>query len=406
MIKITNLIGRRIFDSRGKATVEVDIHAEGIKHFARSSAPSGASKGKNEAYELRDQDGSVKTAVEKINQIIRPAIINKSFSDFREIDQFLIELDGTANKENFGANTILPISISGAKLFAMKYKQPLFQLFDKKDHYQIPVPLMNLINGGAHADNNLSIQEFMIVPSGFTNFQTALEAASKIITTLKEILKLKKLFTGVGDEGGFAPNLNNDLEALDILMMAIEDAGFKPGVNVFLALDVAANEFYRENFYHLGKEKLNSRELIDYIKNITLNYPIFSIEDPLAEDDYLSWIALTKELKNSKIIGDDIFVSNKIYLQKAIENNVANAILIKPNQVGTITEMEQTINMAKEANYDIVLSHRSGETEDVSLAHFAVGFNAPLIKSGSLCRSERVAKYNELLRIEDKLSNT
>lgn len=412
MSKINDIKAREILDSRGNPTVEVDVILEnGI--LARASVPSGASTGRKEALELRDNNQKryngkgVQTAVNNVNNILREYIIGKEVENIEEIDNILITLDGTENKSKYGANAILGISLSCLKAAALDNNKPLFEyIHDKytKEDYSMPKAMMNILNGGMHADNNLDFQEFMIIPQAST-FKERLRMGAEVFHTLKKVLSEKGYNTSVGDEGGFAPNLNTNEQALDLIMEAIKKAGYIPGKDVNLALDVAASEFYENGIYNLKGAglKLTISQLIDYYQTLLDKYPIVSIEDPIQENDYEGFAQMTKKYDNLQIVGDDLFVTNKNYLQKGIDMKAGNAILIKMNQIGTITETIQTINMAKQNNYKTIISHRSGETEDTSIADLAVGLNIGQIKTGSLSRTDRVAKYNQLIRIEETL---
>lgn len=425
MHKIKNIISREILDSRGNPTVEVDVELHDGS-FGRASVPSGASTGSHEAVELRDSSTQLATsddkkryggkgvlrAVENVNKIIFNKLKNKSF-DQKTLDQFLIDLDGTKNKSKLGANAILGVSIAFAKAVAKSTKLPLYVYFKNisgnKEKLSLPVPLMNIINGGVHASNSTDVQEYMIVPFGANSFKEALRWGAEVFHTLKKILKDKGMATTVGDEGGFAPKLKSNEQALEIIMDAIKKAGYKPGKEISLALDVASTEFYNQpkhkGGYYLNTEdsKKTSIEMIAMYKKWANKYPIISLEDPLAEDDWSGFIELTKQLKKRQIVGDDLFVTNSERLKLGIEKKVANAILIKLNQIGTITETINTIHMAKKAGYRNIISHRSGETEDTTISDLAVGLSAGQIKTGSLCRTDRIAKYNQLLRIEEEL---
>ena len=405
--KITKLKAMQIFDSRGMPTVELDLELN-KKITARASVPSGASVGMHEAIELRDNQPEfyhgkgVDSAIRNINSIIAPEIINRSFNSQEEIDDFLMRLDGSENKSKLGANSILPISMAFAKASRLVHGHELYSRKDEK--YILPVPLLNLINGGAHADNNLAIQEFMIMPMGFDSFKEALRAGSEIFHSLKGLLRRNKFSTAVADEGGFAPNFASEKQALEMLAMAVEEAGYKLGVDVFLALDVAASNFYKEGKYWVNDKGLNSQEFTDLLNDLINEFPIFSIEDPFAETDDKAWINFSENMRDKiQIIGDDLFVSSVKLLKEGIKQNIANAVLVKPNQIGTFTEMEHTIKLASENNYATIMSHRSGETEDLAIAHLAMLYGTGQIKTGSLCRGERVMKYNELLRLESTL---
>lgn len=403
MPKIIDIKAREILDSRGNPTVEVDCWAEG-HILGRAAVPSGASTGIHEAVELRDNDPKrymgkgVLTAVDLVNTTIQAAIKGLPVTSQQILDKKLVELDGTPNKSRLGANAILGVSLACAKAASEVRSKPFYSyihdLYGAAD-FVLPVPLMNILNGGVHADNNLDIQEFMIVPAGAKSFREALRMGTEIFHHLKKILKEKKLNTAVGDEGGFAPNLESNEKALELLADAIEAAGYKPGEEVWLALDCAASSF---------KKKKSSNELMGWYEKLVDQYPICSIEDGLSEEDWSGWGLLTQKLGNKiQLVGDDLFVTQAQYLQKGISQKCANAILIKLNQVGTLTETLDCIRLAKEAKFATVISHRSGETEDASIADLAVGTGAGQIKTGSLCRSDRLAKYNQLLRIEEDL---
>ena len=410
MSKIKDIKAREILDSRGNPTVEVDVLLEsGAK--GRAAVPSGASTGSKEALELRDNDpkryqgkGVIK-AVNNVNTIIKKSLIGLESSHQRQIDETMIKLDGTENKTNLGANATLGVSLAVLKATAKEKNIPLYKYFG--DEISLPRPMMNILNGGAHADNNLDFQEFMIIPNA-KNFKETLRIGSEVFHTLKKVLKENGFNTGVGDEGGFAPNLNTNEEALDMLMEAIKEAGYTPGKDVNFALDVAASEFYEDGIYNLkgANKKLTSNELVDYYQTLIDKYPIISIEDPVDEEDWEGFRKMTEKYGDKiQLVGDDLFVTNIKYLQKGIDNKAGNAILIKLNQIGTFTETLETINLAKENGYKTIISHRSGETEDVTIADLAVALNLGQIKTGSLSRSERTAKYNELLRIEEDLNH-
>lgn len=410
MSKIKDIKAREILDSRGNPTVEVDVLLEsGAK--GRAAVPSGASTGSKEALELRDNDpkryqgkGVIK-AVNNVNTIIKGTLIGLESSNQRQIDETMIKLDGTENKTNLGANATLGVSLAVLKATAKEKNIPLYKYFG--DEISLPRPMMNILNGGAHADNNLDFQEFMIIPNA-KNFKETLRIGSEVFHTLKKVLKENGFNTGVGDEGGFAPNLNTNEEALDMLMEAIKEAGYTPGKDVNFALDVAASEFYEDGIYNLkgANKKLTSNELVDYYQTLIDKYPIISIEDPVDEEDWEGFRKMTEKYGDKiQLVGDDLFVTNIKYLQKGIDNKAGNAILIKLNQIGTFTETLETINLAKENGYKTIISHRSGETEDVTIADLAVALNLGQIKTGSLSRSERTAKYNELLRIEEDLNH-
>lgn len=416
MTIISDIFAREILDSRGNPTVEVEVYLEsGV--IGRAIVPSGASTGAFEAVELRDGDKGrylgkgVLTAVKNVNEIIAAEIIGFDATDQVGIDKALIELDGTENKGKLGANAILGVSMAVAKAAAEALDMPLFQYLGGVNAKQLPVPMMNILNGGAHADNNVDIQEFMVMPVGVDNYMEGLRMGVEIYHNLKAVLKSKGLATGVGDEGGFAPNLSSNEEALKVIIQAIEKAGYKPGEDVMLALDVAATELYDEEkkIYNLSGEGLTktSEEMVDYYEDLVSKYPIISIEDGLSEDDWDGWKLMTERLgKKIQIVGDDLFVTNTTRLQKGISSGTANSILIKVNQIGTITETLDAIEMAKRAGYTTVISHRSGETEDAIIADIAVAVNSGQIKTGAPARTDRVAKYNQLLRIEDILGTT
>jgi len=411
MAIITDVYAREILDSRGNPTVEVEVYLEsGV--MARAAVPSGASTGAYEAVELRDNDGDrymgkgVLTAVKNVNEIIAPEIIGMEVMDQIGIDRTLLELDGTENKAKLGANAILGVSLAIAKAAAEELDLPLYQYIGGVNAKELPIPLMNILNGGKHADNNVDIQEFMIMPIGAESFSQALRMGTEIFHSLKKVLKGKGLNTSVGDEGGFAPDLPSNEGALQVIMEAIEKAGYKAGEEVYLALDVAATELFKEGKYNLeGEGKvLTSAELVDFYENLVNKYPILSIEDGLSEDDWEGWKLMTDRLGHKiQIVGDDLFVTNVTKLSQGIETQTANSILIKVNQIGTLTETLDTIEMAKRAGYTCVISHRSGETEDSTIADIAVATNAGQIKTGAPARTDRVAKYNQLLRIEGEL---
>lgn len=419
--KITNIIARQILDSRGTPTVEVDVYVDN-KFMGRASVPSGASTGAFEAIELRDGDKtcyfgkSVNRAVDNVNTKIKPAIVGKSVFSQREIDHAMIDLDGTENKGVLGANAILGVSLAVAKAAANMKGEPLYKYLGGEDAHVLPVPMMNIINGGKHADNSINIQEFMIMPVGAKTFSEGLRWCAEVYHSLKGVLKAKGLATAVGDEGGFAPNLKNDEDAFICIIDAIEKAGYRPGKDFKLAVDVAATEMYdeakkigKDGYYYFWKtDKLFSAdEMIDFWKDMCKKYPIISIEDALAEEDWSSWQKLTKALgKKIQLVGDDLFVTNVKRLKKGIDMKVANAILIKVNQIGTLTETIDAMNLAKQNGYNSIVSHRSGETEDVTISDIVVSQNSGQIKSGAPCRTDRVAKYNQLLRIEEQLGKT
>lgn len=407
-MKINNVIARELLDSRGNPALEVDVILEnGI--VGRSMVPSGASVGNKEALELRDKDQSrffgkgLLKAVNNVNTIIRKNIIGMDVSNQKAIDSLLLRLDGTKNKSNLGANAILGVSMSCLKANCIEKKIPLYSFWGNK--IKLPIPLINIINGGKHAFNKLDFQEFMIMPKAKT-FHKIMEMATTIFHNLKKILEANNFSTGVGDEGGFAPNLKNNVDAIKLIVMAITKSGYKPGEDVYIAIDMAANSFYKDGKYYLENKILTTDEVISYYKTLIDNYPIISIEDPLYEDDILGYQKLTKLLGSKiQIVGDDLFVTNKEYLASGIKNHIANAILIKLNQIGTVSEAIETIELAKKYNYAPIISHRSGEVEDSIIASLAVGLNIGQIKCGSVCRGERIMKYNELLRMEDSLLN-
>lgn len=412
---IVDVNAREILDSRGNPTVEVEIELEsGI--ISRASVPSGASTGAHEAIELRDMDNSrylgkgVLKAVHNVNDIIAPEIIGVDCRNQVQIDRTLIGLDGTENKSNLGANAILAVSIATAKAASEYSGLPLYQYFGGFNAKSLPTPMMNILNGGAHADNNIEFQEFMIIPAGAKTFKEALRMGTEVFHSLKSVLKQKGFVTSVGDEGGFAPNLSSNEEAIENILEAIKKAGYKAGKDVFLGMDVAASEFFdgkKYVFKKSTKEEFTSDELISYYVDLVKKYPIISIEDGLAEDDFDGWKKLTKILgAKVQLVGDDLFVTNTKRLKKGIEEKFANSILIKINQIGTLTETFEAVEMAKRAGYTAVISHRSGETEDTTIADISVGLNAGQIKTGSLSRTDRVAKYNQLLRIEEELAES
>lgn len=410
---IYDVYAREVLDSRGNPTVEVEIELES-GHIGRAIVPSGASTGAYEAVELRDDESrylgkGVMKAVDNVNNVIAPELLGEDALDQVGIDQLLIELDGTPNKGKLGANAILGVSMAVARAAADYLGIPLYTYLGGFNARQLPVPMMNILNGGQHADNNVDIQEFMVMPVGAKNFQQALRMGAEIFHSLKAVLKAKGMNTAVGDEGGFAPNLASNEEALTVIMEAIVKAGYKPGEEVFLALDVAATELYKDGIYHLEGEGVQktAAEMIDYYGKLVDTYPILSIEDGLSEDDWDGWKALTERLGSKvQLVGDDLFVTNTERLQKGIQQNIGNSILIKVNQIGTLTETFEAIEMAKRAGFTAVISHRSGESEDTIIADIAVATNAGQIKTGAPSRTDRVAKYNQLLRIEDNLAYT
>ncbi len=412
MAKITNVKGRQVFDSRGNPTVEAEVYLDNDVSSTAIS-PSGASTGAHEAYELRDGNKnyflgkSVLKAVENINQKISASLIGLDPSDQSKIDEILIDLDGTENKKKIGANAILAVSLANSKVAALSIKKPIYRSLGKS--FSLPNPLMNIINGGAHADNDLKIQEFMIRPDSAKNFTDAVEKCYLVIQNLKNLLKSSKMLTNVGDEGGFAPSINSNEDALELIVKAIDKSNLKPGKDVVICLDVAANELINKN----GQYSIQSNsflpvdDVINYYKKLISNYPIKSIEDPFAENDWESWKKITSEIgKKVQIVGDDLFVTNSKRLKKGVENKTANSILIKPNQIGTLTETLEVIAIAKKANFSTVISHRSGDTEDTFIADLAVATESSQIKTGSLARSERVSKYNRLIKIEEELGKS
>ncbi len=412
MSAIIDILGREILDSRGNPTVECDVLLEsGI--IGRASVPSGASTGSREAIELRDGDlrykgKGVQQAVSHINREISEVVVGLDAHEQAFLDKTMIELDGTDNKQKLGANAILAVSMAVAKAAAQEARLPLYRYLGGAHAIQLPVPLMNIINGGAHASNNLDIQEFMIVPYNFASFSEALRAGAEVFHALKALLHEQGLSTAVGDEGGFAPNFNNNQTCLETILRAIEKAGYTPGQDIGLALDCASSEFYSKHRYELKGEglSLTSTEFTDYLGDLCDKFPIVSIEDGMSEQDWDGWKILTQKLgQRIQLVGDDLFVTNSSILQQGIEQNIANSILIKINQIGTLTETFAAIEMAKQARYTSVISHRSGETEDTTIADVAVAFNAGQIKTGSLSRADRTAKYNQLLRIEEDLGD-
>ncbi len=411
MTVITDVFAREILDSRGNPTIEVEVILEG-GFFGRAAVPSGASTGRFEALELRDNDRGryhgkgVLKAKEKVEKVIAPEVIGMDALDQVYIDRLMIELDGTENKSNLGANSILGVSLAVAKAASEALGLPLYRYIGGVNARVLPVPLMNVINGGVHADNNLDLQEFMIVPLGAESFSEALRISAETFHHLKAILRDRGLSTAVGDEGGFAPDLSSNEEAIKVILEAIERAGYSPGEEIAIAIDAAASEFYRDGLYELtGEEKrFTSLELIGLYEELVDRYPIVSIEDGLSEEDWEGWKTLTERLGDRvQLVGDDLFVTNTKRLKEGIEKGVANSILIKVNQIGTLTETLEAIDMAHRASYTSVVSHRSGETEDTTIADLSVAVNSGQIKTGSLSRSERIAKYNQLLRIEEEL---
>jgi enolase len=415
MASIKNIKAREVLDSRGNPTIEADVELDnGV--MGSACAPSGASTGSREALELRDKDPArylgkgVLKAVHNVNTEIRQALIGQDPADQKALDTVMLELDGTENKAKFGANAILSVSLAAAKAAALDAGLPLYahiaQLNGSTGNYSLPVPMMNIVNGGEHADNNVDIQEFMVQPTGAASFSEALRYGAEIFHALKSVLKQQGLSTAVGDEGGFAPNLPSNAAALDCILQAIEIAGFRPGSDIHLALDCAASEFYVDGKYVLAGEgkSYDSGQFADYLQGLAENYPILSIEDGMDESDWEGWAKLSAQIGDKvQLVGDDLFVTNTKILQRGIDESIANSILIKFNQIGTLTETLAAINLAQAADYTAVISHRSGETEDTTIADLAVATTAGQIKTGSLCRSDRVAKYNRLLRIEEEL---
>ena len=417
MATIKNIKAREVLDSRGNPTIEADVELESGA-LGSACAPSGASTGSREALELRDKDPQrylgkgVLTAVQNVNTDIRQALVGKNAADQQAIDAVMLDLDGTDNKSKLGANAILAVSLAASKAAAAESNTPLYahiaQLNGSAGNYSLPVPMMNIVNGGEHADNNVDIQEFMVQPTGAPSFSEALRYGAEIFHALKSVLSKQGLSTAVGDEGGFAPNLPSNAAALDSILQAIELAGFKPGTDIHLALDCAASEFYEDGKYLLkGENKsYDSGQFADYLQGLAENYPILSIEDGMDGSDWEGWAKLSAQIGDKvQLVGDDLFVTNTSILQRGISENIANSILIKFNQIGSLTETLAAINMAKAADYTAVISHRSGETEDTTIADLAVATAAGQIKTGSLCRSDRVAKYNRLLKIEEELGS-
>ncbi|MBN9416653.1 phosphopyruvate hydratase [bacterium SCN 62-11] len=415
MSEIVTIAARQILDSRGNPTVEVEVELESGA-TGRAAVPSGASTGTHEAVELRDGNAAlyggkgVLKAVDNVEQLIAPELEGMLAVDQLAIDQAMLDLDGTDNKAKLGANAILAVSLAVARAAADDCGQPLYAYLGGPFAHLLPVPMMNIVNGGQHADNTVDIQEFMIMPAGLNTFSDGLRCGTEIFHSLKSVLKKRGLATGVGDEGGFAPDLKSNEEALELIMEAIEKAGYKAGKHVFLALDVAASEFYKDGKYVFTKSKAPDRDsagMVEMYKEWTSKYPIISIEDGLSEDDWDGWAQLSKALgKNVQLVGDDLFVTNPKRLQEGIDKGVGNSILVKVNQIGSLSETLRCIDLAKRNGYTSVISHRSGETEDPFIADLAVATNAGQIKTGSLCRSERVAKYNQLLRIEEQLGSS
>ena len=416
-LKIEDIKAIQILDSRGNPTIQVEVMTEN-GFIGIASVPSGASTGSFEAVELRDGDKNrylgkgVEKAVENVNKKISKKLIGMNVYEQRKLDEEMIKLDDTPNKSNLGANSILGVSLAVAKAAANSLGMELYQYIGGINGKQLPIPMMNILNGGKHSDNNISIQEFMIMPVGDITFSERLRRGTEIYHTLKKVLKEKGYSVGVGDEGGFAPNLNNEEQALDVIIESIKKAGYEPGKDIMLALDIASTEMYEEAkkigktgyYFWKTKQYKTKEEMISYLIELCNKYPIFSIEDGLAEEDWDSWKSLTEKLGTKiQLVGDDLFVTNKSRLRRGIEKNIANAILIKPNQIGTLTETLETIQMAKSKGYKTIISHRSGETEDTTIADVAVGVNAGQIKTGAPCRTDRVAKYNRLLYIENEV---
>ena len=414
MEKIKNIHAREILDSRGNPTVECDVELDDGS-FGRAAVPSGASTGVHEALELRDGDTNrylgkgVKKAVQNINSMIKNEVVGKIYSNYQAFDKTVLDLDGTENKSNIGANATLAASLAFAKSLADHTSTTLYQHISEDDNFLLPVPMMNIINGGSHADNDVDIQEFMIAPVGASSFSESLRFGCEIFHSLKSILKSKSLNTNVGDEGGFAPNVNSSAEVIEIILSAVEKAGLKINYDILLSLDVASTEFYQNNKYELKGEgqTLSSEEMATYIENLANNFPIYSIEDGMSEDDWDGWIDLTNRIGNKvQLVGDDLFVTNIKRLKTGIEKNAGNAILVKLNQIGTLSETIDAINLGKRNNFNSIISHRSGETEDTTIADLSVAVSAGQIKTGSLSRTDRTAKYNQLLRIEEMLGSS
>ncbi|MEG1572588.1 MAG: phosphopyruvate hydratase [Bacteroidales bacterium] len=417
MSLILNVAARQILDSRGNPTVEVEVITQ-AGAMGRAAVPSGASTGVHEAVELRDGDKGiyqgkgVLQAVQNVNNILSKELENMEVTDQNMIDARMLEIDNTNNKSKLGANAILGVSLACAQAAAQETGQPLFRYIGGVNANTLPIPMMNILNGGSHADSNVDFQEFMVMPVGASSFSEALRMGTEVFHTLKSVLKKQGLSTGVGDEGGFAPSLKSNEDAIKVILEAIDKAGYKAGEDIFIALDPASSEFYlpEEKMYHLHKstgEKLTASQMVDFWADWAKRYPIISIEDGMAEDDWDGWKLMTDKLSNTcQLVGDDLFVTNEERLAIGIEKKVANSILVKVNQIGSLTETINTVNMAYRNSYTAIMSHRSGETEDVTIADLAVALNTGQIKTGSACRSERVAKYNQLLRIEEHLGNT
>ena len=414
ILKITHIIGHEVLDSRGNPTVEVDVTLEDGT-IGSAMVPSGASTGKHEAVELRDGDKNrylgrgVQTAVNNVNTLITDHLVGMNANNQADIDQAMIDLDGSPNKSNLGANAILGVSMAVARAAARSADQPLYSYLGNEQSNMLPIPMMNILNGGSHADNNVDIQEFMVFPVGANSFSSALQMGVETFHHLKSVLQKKGLNTSVGDEGGFAPNLRSNAEAVEVILEAIEKTPYTLGKDLFLALDVAASEIYKNGLYHLASEdkQYSSEEMVAYLTSLANQYPIISIEDGLDENDWQGWQQLNSAIGNRvQIVGDDLTVTNLTRLQRAIDENAMNAILIKLNQIGTVTETIQAIELAKANHYGAVISHRSGETEDVIIADFAVAMGMGQIKTGSASRTDRIAKYNQLLRIEEALGSS
>ena len=413
MEKIKNIHAREILDSRGNPTVECDVYLEDGS-FGRAAVPSGASTGIHEALELRDYDKKrylgkgVKKAIQNINELVNKEIINKQFEDYRAFDKAILELDGTENKSKIGANATLAASLAFAKSLSSHSSKDFFKFISESEEFLLPVPMMNIVNGGSHADNDVDIQEFMIAPVGAPSFSEALRYGCEVFHSLKSILKSKNLNTNVGDEGGFAPNVNSSAQVIEIILSAVEKAGLKINDDILLSLDVASTEFFIDNKYELKGEgkTLSSEEMVKYLEDLSNSFPIYCIEDGMSEDDWEGWIELTNKIGSKlQLVGDDLFVTNIKRLQTGIDKKAGNAILVKLNQIGTLSETIDAINLGKENNFSSIISHRSGETEDTTIADLSVAVSAGQIKTGSLSRTDRTAKYNQLLRIEEKLGS-
>ena len=414
MEKIKKIHAREILDSRGNPTVECDVFLEDGS-FGRAAVPSGASTGIHEALELRDDDKKrylgkgVKKAIQNINELVNKEIINKQFEDYRAFDKAILALDGTENKSKIGANATLAASLAFAKSLSSHSSKDFFKFISESEEFLLPVPMMNIVNGGSHADNDVDIQEFMIAPVGAPSFSEALRYGCEIFHSLKSILKSKNLNTNVGDEGGFAPNVKSSAEVIEIILSAVEKAGLKINDDILLSLDVASTEFFIDNKYELKGEgkTLSSEEMVKYLEDLSNSFPIYSIEDGMSEDDWEGWIELTNKIGSKlQLVGDDLFVTNIKRLQTGIDKKAGNAILVKLNQIGTLSETIDAINLGKENNFSSIISHRSGETEDTTIADLSVAVSAGQIKTGSLSRTDRTAKYNQLLRIEEKLGSS